>query len=339
MLIRKRRGLRATLTACTVTAALLGGAGAQSASAWVPCPTGGNSAGAIDEWETIWPTGGADAKGVTMCLGEEGIFGSDKGWLQIVDLNDGASIRLMGDREPTGPASHPYQPDVVFRKRTAHDWYTWLQSLNPNEGENFWWTRPAARYLFSTTNASFFKDSDNDHDTTVPFPRRDWGGLAASFGVSSTLRDSDWDAPKRGLLIGDPDPWDSPVQKVRVVNFTTHYVPADIPSLLMHVGGNVNNYDTVDYTVSFTPDYRVGGASRRNYLGVYRNVVYLFTSDADYTNAQAIAIMQEINPNMDLIQLDGGGSAQMYSLLGEMDSSIPIFDREVADVLAIYRAP
>lgn len=73
---------------------------------------------------------------------------------------------------------------------------------------------------------------------------------------------------------------------------------------------------------------------------MYGDVVYLFTSDAEYSNAEATAIMNEIQPGMDLIQLDGGGSAQLYSAYGEMDTAdgYPFQDREVMDVLAIYRA-
>jgi hypothetical protein len=46
---------------------------------------------------------------------------------------------------------------------------------------------------------------------------------------------------------------------------------------------------------------------------------------------------------MELIQLDGGGSAQFSSAYGEMDSSIPNIppffeDRAVPSVLAVYRA-
>jgi hypothetical protein len=149
-------------------------------------------------------------------------------------------------------------------------------------------------------------------------------------------------------MIGSPI--EPETQDVAIETFPAHYEFEDIWTYLSHVGGNVYNYDTWDAAVSFTPEVVVGEAeeeykNRRNYLGIYDHVVYIFTSDNDYTNAETVEIMNEIQPGMEMIQLDGGGSAQFYAEeYGEMDSSIPYIptyseDREVASVLAVYRAP
>jgi len=344
---RKRRELHATLTtlvasACTIVA-LLAIMAASAFASNVPCPSGGNRAGSISEWETTWPPPRTDGAGVTMCLGEEGIWGTDKGWLQIVDLRAGAKIRLIADREPTGPESSAYEPDTVFRKRTAEDWYTWIRSLNPSLGENWAYTQPRAGKLFSTTNGSFFKDTDNANDTTMPFPRWTWG-VADTFGQAQRLSGEeegafDWEQPKKYLAVGYHNEFEEPeTQAVRVGSFPTRYEWEDLETYIQHVGGDPYNFDTIDATVSFAPTVRIGSSRRRTYLGTYGSVVYLFTSDAEYSNEAALAIMQEIRPGMEVIQLDGGPSAQMYSEWGEMDSEVNIHDQEVADVVAIYTA-
>jgi len=345
----KRRELLSTLTPRVGIASILAAAlltiTAASASAYVNCPPNGNRAGDIDEWETIYPTEEEpDHKGVTMCLGE-GDFGWDKGWLQIVDLGDGAKIRLIADREPTGPESSTYEPETVFRKRTAEDWYRWIRSLNPFVGENWAYTQPRAGKLFSTTNANFFKDTDNEHNTTMTFPRSTWG-VADTWGMTERLFNEraeaisrfDWEANKRSLQIGYHNEYEEPfVQAVDVDPFPTHYEYEDL-ELLGHVGGNPEVFDTIDFGISMAPEVTVGESTRRNYLGVYYDKVYIFTSDSFYTNAEAIAIMNEIQRGMDLIQLDGGGSAQVHSAYGGMRSRARVTQRQVADVIAIYKA-
>jgi len=96
--------------------------------------------------------------------------------------------------------------------------------------------------------------------------------------------------------------------------------------------------DTVDAAVSFTPEYTVGELRRRNYVGLYGDTLYIFTSKDNYTNAQAISIMREIQAGINLIQMDGGASTQFYSAYGEMRSNELGSAREVPTVLAVYRA-
>jgi hypothetical protein len=358
----KRRGLHVRLTtlvvaACAMVAVLA--FMAQAASAFVPCPSGGNRAGSISEWETLWGTSAETAKGVTMCLGEEGFFGTDKGYLQIVDLTDGAKIRLHADVDPESPASYLSQPDTIYRKRVVEEWYSWLRTIEiegPVESWDYSW--PSSDRLFSVTNATFFTETDNDLNTTVPLPVLTLGEKS-SLGVAwRRARDyereerrrlnGDYEAPKKVVMIGEMynEEYREQTQSVRVGSFPTHYEFETRPegpfiSSLMHAGGT-RAYDTMEAAVGFTPEYDLGGerqSKRRNYVGTYGSIVYIFTSDAEYTNEEATAIMQEIQPGMEVIQLDGGGSASLYSDYGEMDSSVPVFDREVPNVLAIYRAP
>ena len=347
----KRRGLHAAFTACAVTVGVLAGT-AESASAFVPCPSGGNRAGSISEWTTTWPPNErTDPKGVTMCLGEEGIWGTDKGWLQMVDLGDGARIRLPTQVDPSsryglwnyGLLGEPY---TLYTKRTAEDWYAWLRNYDPeNPAYEFSYEFPPSTRLFSVTTASFFKDDNNERPTRLPFPFL-FFEHHDSFGMSSVLRDEDYAAEKKSLEIGSPTSYGEEEaeinQTVRLEGFPARYTSSDVVTKLQYEGrtiGDPEEWGIIDGLVSFAPWYRVGESNRRNYLGVYGDTVYIFTSDALYTNEQAYEIMREIQPGMDVIQLDGGGSAQLYSEYGEMDSSIPIFNREVPNVLAIYRAP
>jgi hypothetical protein len=334
----KRRGLRATLTACAVSVGVLAGT-SQVASAFVGCPGSGTRSANVDSWNTLWPIEErVDPKGVALCEGVGGLFNNTRGYLQIADLGDGAKIRLHADVDPESPGAWLGEPDVLYRKRTADDWYSWLVNLDPENEANWSYVQPSQARLFSVTNASFFSDTDNEHQTTMSFPLITWGELS-TYGQAERNYESgnrfDWEQPKKGLQIGSLY---GGTQRVRVDPIRTRYQYEDLIAELMHVGGEPNRYDTIDAAVSFTPEVRIGESNLRTYFGVYGDTVYVWVTDDEFTNAEAAATMQEIQPGMEVIQMDGGGSSQFYSLYGEMDSSIPIADREVPSVLAIYRA-
>lgn len=348
---REGRGRRATLTARVATlgtmAAALLGVTAQSASAYEPCP-GPISAGGILNWNTLWPTPGADPKGVTLCHGFGSVF--SKGYLQIVDLSDGAKLRMVSAIED--PPDRYWGHQRYF-KQTADEWYADIRAGGLVSS-------PASSRLFSTTNASYFNDSSiTTHWTSLPLPHRfnqvqeTWGSAmydqwksgsgwrCNGDGTGTGTTSPDVCATKRALFLGDPSAgW----QDIGMY-YLSAYSTFDLPFFLDAGQARTvlsNDDRSWDGTVGFSPTYEVGatGASnRRNYLGMASGKVYIFTSDTDYTTAEANAIMQEIVPGMTTIQLDGGGSAQFHSAYGSMDSSIPSFDREVPDVLAVYRAP
>lgn len=337
------RGFRATLvvwltTACLVAAWLA--ATAQSASAYVPCPDYEIEAGEISYWSQLWPPRGADAKGVTLCHGT-GLFYS-KGYLQIADLNDGAKLRLVSEIDLDSPPPGKLEPYTRYYKRTADDWYSYIRGGGSST--------PDPSRLFSTTNASFFSDTDGP-STNLPFPHR-FNHVHETWG--KTMYEEAWVKP--APVCPDPEAFDYCASKTLLRIGTTAETPQRVG-----VGRMLNFFDAgqaevmlrdghsnygpawpgaADATLGFNPFTQVGDSeARRNYIGTYGNRVYIFTSDTKYTNQQMYDIMQAIQPGMVTMQLDGGGSAQFHSAYGWMDSNIPIADRKVPDVLAIYRAP
>ena len=345
----KRRGLRAVLMACAVIVGVLAGT-TQFASAFVPCPSEGNIAGGISEWYTEWPTGSEDAKGVTLCHGVSGL--SSKGYLQIVDLSDGAKIRLQTQVDPTSEYGsfhygESHSPNTLFTKRTAYNWYQWIRRLPEEEEVLPQSIRPSPSRLFSVTNGGFFKsDENNERPTKVPFPVWNWG-LQSSFGVSQNAEEEGPDklAEKKALVIGSGFRifGEETTQTVKVETFPRNYESGDPYTYLRNEGNPLGEeHEVADAIVGFTPEYVVGEAeeeykNRRNYIGVYQNKVYIFTSDSHYTNNEAWEVLREIQPGIQVVQLDGGGSAQFYSAYGEQESTVPVNPREVPTVLAIYR--
>jgi hypothetical protein len=172
-------------------------------------------------------------------------------------------------------------------------------------------------------------------------------------------RDPDWSASKRIFMLG----WlyeAGRTQAARIGAFPTYYPePYEFEEESEEEEGGIISRlywesieradptcecnSTMDAAVGFSPEYEFGELNCRNYIGVYGHIVYVFTSDYEYTQAQMRSIMQEIQPGMEVIQMDGGGSASFYSAYGEMRSSIPQVppiteNRKVPNVLAIYRA-
>jgi hypothetical protein len=342
----KRRGLHVTLTACAVSVGVLAGT-SQVASAFVECPSfTSRPLGAT--WRTIYPRREDTRKGVALC--HVGNIGGTMGWLQIADLGDGAKVRLHTDVDPASPEPSAYEPDTLYRKRVAEEWYSWIRSL-PSTEQYQPWLEPSPTRLFSVTNATFFKDSDNDNETTLPLPLQTWAHTetlgvafrnayprfpAEEWVFDTPRREEDYDAPKKALLF-DAGFWGEETQQARVQSFPTAYEIEDIGAWYEEI----ETFYPADAAVGFTPEYRVGEYSRRNYVGVYGDTVYVFVSQGEIRNSDASAAMQEIQPGMQVVQMDGGGSAQFYSRYGEMDSSLPwpLENREVPNVLAIYSAP
>jgi len=337
-------GHRATRTAWvvatgTAVAAVLA-VTAPSASAYVACPTWPSPAGSIEDWATKWPAPGANPKGVTLCQAQ--VEGHGMGYLTILDLRDGAKLRLVSQVDPGSPIPRADRPYTEYKKRTASSWYSYIRS-----GGSY--ISPDPSRLFSTTNASFFNTTANGVATTLPFPHRfnqgheTWGSaMVEDWGASCPNPEAfDYCATKKLLRIGTPS--ETP-QKLGVTPMFRVYDSVQAQLVLQDGHRSIGESwpGAADATVAFDPLTSVGSASRRNYIGKYGNVVYLFTSTESYTNAQAAQIMQDIQPGMSVMQLDGGGSAQMHSAYGTIDSvipDIPFGNREVADVLAVYTGP
>jgi hypothetical protein len=341
---RKRRGLHVRLTtlvvsACTMVALLA--LMAQAASAYVPCPSGETRTGGI-RFANVWGSTRENARGVTLCWGLVRPI-TTAGYLQIIDLTDGAKLRLQTIWDNSGPRGLINQPLTRYWKKTPAEWYSFIKEERAVEDE---YTFPPKAQLFSTTNATFFTETNNSTSTTLPFPF--FGYLEKhSLGVSYIRGlagiDLDYEAPKKVFMIGDPYQAER-VQAARVGSFPTYY-PEPIPEeeeeewlfieSIMHAGGIPEVEDTMEAAVGFTPEYRVGERVRRNYLGTYGNIVYIFTTKVSYTNEEMRSIMQEIQPGMEVIQMDGGGSAAFYSEYREFESPL---HRKVPNVLAVYTA-
>src|SRR5690242_7128542 len=133
MSIRTPRGLHATLAMLVAAACMIVGLMAVMATTAtasnVPCPSGEFRNGDIDAWDTVWPPPRTDGRGVTMCEAFGGPFNLlVRGYLQIVDLEAGARIRLLSQADET--EGEPWDPvsRTLFEKRTAQQWYEWIEN-------------------------------------------------------------------------------------------------------------------------------------------------------------------------------------------------------------------
>jgi hypothetical protein len=340
----KQRGLHVRLTtlvvaACTMVALLA--LMAQAASAYVPCPTREARAGNITGWVTLAGRTRETARGVTLCRANW--ISVPQGYLQIVDATDGARIRLQTEVDPSGEPAEPEQPNTLFVKRSAAEWYNFLRGMRREEQTEIEYMLGApAERLFSTTNATFFKDTNPlTGSTRLPLPFLGWP-WKDTLGVAFTRRSEselDWTAPKKIYSTGYPTATPQPVD---VGAFPTYYPEPWGPegSLYWEAVGVMEEAEAFEAAVGFSPEYRIGERSRRNYVGTYGYITYIFTSRVEYTNAQMRSIMQEIQPGMDVVQMDGGGSAQIYApSIAEMPSNVPVTGRPVPNVFAIYRGP
>jgi hypothetical protein len=343
------------LTVCAVIVGVLAGT-TQTASAFVACPAagvGGRSAG-IARWITLWGTERRVAKGVTLCRAEAGTAFITNGYLEIVDLADGAKVRLQS-KMTTESYSSFYEPQVLFDKRTARGWYEWIRGLR-RTNETATWLEPERSRLFSTTNATFFREGTPSTTTRLPFPYINYSieeTLGMSFArahptfptegweTEPERSEVDYERPKKTLLLSAnfyeegifPE-----IQRVAIQPFRSRYEIEDMANW----EEEIEEFFVADAAVSLPPEYDLGGeraSNQRTYIGVYGRVVYVWVTESKYTNAQANATMQEIRPGMRAIQMDGGGSTQFYTNgYGERRSEDPIIDRPVPTVLAIYRS-
>jgi hypothetical protein len=326
----KATGFRGAVTRllaiCTFSTALVA-AGAQPVSAFEGCPTTDGPIEGFDYWHTGFPNEPIGSPeyleqsqaGVTMCYGSssEDPWETGLAYVQIIDLADGAKIRIHSEKDPEQevPAS---DMDWKFNKKRIFDWFDdtfW----NPYGGN------PDGSLLFSTTNASFFTDTMNP-TSELSLPEKS-GAFMQSLGVALHGTDPAWNALKRYLKLGPPD--SSGAQEIEIGSFPTHYSLTDYETTFD---------DAYDGLVGFEPLYGGTGYSRRTMLGVAGSKVYILTTDAWFTLAEAQQILQFFHPGMTTIQLDGGGSTSFFSAftISWVDSYVA---REVPDVLGVYFGP
>ncbi|NDL59517.1 phosphodiester glycosidase family protein [Phytoactinopolyspora mesophila] len=277
-----------------------------------------------------------DERGVTLCRGEV-LSGPPPevpaAVLQIVDLEAGANVSLVSEAVDIGSGA---STDNEFYKRLAIDWFDWIESRA---------AAPAPSRLFSTTNASFFTDTSGDR-TALSLPQdslqwpTDFPFPVANRTYGAALGDHDdpaWGGLKRALKIGNPG---NTPQFVSIEEFPTEYDEADVEATF---GGFMNPQcgggDCIYGTVGFQPLYEISGpgVSGRTFVGVVPgSKMYILSLDTPVTIEDANEILQSFGSIM-AIQLDGGGSTQMYAEgYVEIPSAI---GRTVPDVLAVYLAP
>jgi hypothetical protein len=324
-----------------------------AAYAWVPCPTAEIPSASVEHWITQYGERRETAKGVTLCEGDGGFFENTRGFLQIVDLGDGAKVRLQAQANTTTPREW-LSPQTLYKKRTAEDWYYWIRGLS-SEGRNQAWLNPEKTLLFSVTNASFFKETEGSESRlSWPFmfafaneslgmafleawpnyPRPGWrlGGPRAN---------ADYDAPKSVLQLSS-EMRPEHAQSVRIRGFRERYEYEDVDAWFR--SHPEDPFSIKDAAVSVPGEYDRSGvreSKRRTYVGVWGQIVYIWATDDEFTTEEANATMQEIQPGMDVIQMDGGGSTQFFAgEYGSLNSlGSPITSRAVPTVLSVYRGP
>lgn len=323
---------------------LLGGALLTAGALVLPSST--QSAQAQDactpDWETVAGDWNVmyDDRGVTLC--RTSLVGTSLSTMQIVDLAAGAKVRLISDH--AAPRINSY-----YNKRQASEWFDWIPSNTD---------RPSPALRFSTTNASFFTlTSEPVTPFALPHTARQWypdcppligeespceythTQIAVAFDSPDN---PDWHAPKRMLTIGDPDA-QLAEQDVEIGAFPTHYDILDVFDGLTKGGASW------DGTVGFDPLYEASGPgdeSNRTYAAVNGSKLYILTMTgvpvvAGFTVDEAKDVIESFaGSSANSIQLDGGGSTQMYADWGEGPLDISSYiNRPVPDVLAVYLSP
>jgi len=309
------------------------------------CTPSGSTA-PVDEWKTEF-TG----RGVTLCLGNEHVIGSPDAALQIVDLSAGAKVHLVSDAcldpDTCGYSDVARQTDLPYRKRTVSEWADWIID-NVHEPE-------FGSELFSTTNASFFRDTGFTEPMSpiflaqkttdyvpngAPFRQNSTWGLASA--PKHHIRPW-WNSRKVALSLGDVH---IPHQKAEMFDFPRHYKDDDIGDLFFGQEADSERING-DQIVGRAPN--VGEkTARRTYVGIDQSGgerdrrIFILNANIGYTLDQAETTLESFGSTFE-VQLDGGASTQLWADVngGEtvIPDGIPFIDREVPDTVAVYLAP
>ncbi|PZF84847.1 hypothetical protein [Jiangella anatolica] len=312
------------LAAGLITAVSFGAAQPASALQSCPAPTQPPVAG-IEYWIQQY-----SGNGVTVCWGMDNAGGIAQlaAVMQIVDLADGAQVRLRSDYVcPPGGCPGVFAPDTQFEKHTAEEWHDLWGGGSGGPGT-----------LFSTTNAGFFKD-DRNPTTALTFPQLTTGSVT-SYGYAF-YGGPDFTNAKASLTLGPPGLG----QAVKMRNFGPEYA---ILNVNQHWGCNTSGHGCTagyDGTVGFHPAVNLTGnpddVARRTMVGVNASVnvnasrVYILTTVRSYKLADARQMLKYFGSQSE-VQLDGGGSTSSISEYHQIDSTI---FRPVPQVLMVYSAP
>jgi hypothetical protein len=326
MEIAWRTRLSSVLCSITVLAAWLLATPATTFAAET-CPASSTSP-IIDEWKEVYRN-----RGVTLCKGVEYTIVGERlrAYVQIVDFNEGAKMRIMSE---VAPPSTPGNPATTFRVRTAADWYPWVK-LNVST--------PNPSLVFSTTNASFHVNPDVD--TPLSLPHKKWNQVLSTGWALTHPGDVAWLAPKRKFGLGHPS---NTPQTAYMAPFPSA-PPANTTYTLTDVLNGLNGY--WDGIVGVDPQHEFvpGQKARRTMLGLRdlsgcwgcpQDRAYILTTAATFTVPDARDILATDFNTMWNIQLDGGNSTQLESAYGTITSGLCYINcRAVPDVLVVYLAP
>jgi hypothetical protein len=315
----------------------------QSANAYDPhaCDYLPLTAGAT-HWNTLF----AD-RGVTYC-GSVNASGDWRVFIQIIDLDQGASVSLKGVPDHS---SNNGQQDTKYYKLTADEWFTVLnspafhQNVNNPYGPNY-----ASAKLFSVSNAGFFADNIPllNASTEMSFPQglmyydpapgvnawqvaklQDGTVYKSAHDATPGIYDQAWDANKIAIAINHPSQYCAPslapagsgLSRVEMHPFAIHYTLTDATNFLWtdpysqpisycHIFG--------DQFVGLDPTWNASGEARRTYFGVDNpsnaHKIFILNSQQHLTGSVAEQMLHSAGAGGQygsVAQLDGGGSTQL----------------------------
>lgn len=305
----RRLAVIVAMATMALSAAILS-VSATSAYALQSCPT--TAVGGLPYWIQT----GAATRGIVLCRGAVGVTAAPNAYVQIVNLSAGAKIRLVST-VATGTRNQA-DGGTGFQPRTAKQWYTGIKAGS-------FVSNPPGSRLFSTTNGAFFINTSGS-PTALSMPEKTGGSVSTRGWVVDNLRTGDaaWNGLKAIFGLSTV----AATQGSSIQGFPTHYTSADVA-----------NYTAGcwECVVGFAPTYHVPGSNvtaRRTYVGRNSTSVYILSASGNYTEAQANSILSAFGATS-TVQLDGGGSTQMYV----SDAVNVTAARAVPEVLAVYYAP
>lgn len=261
-----------------------------------------------------------NAKGVLVCQALQKDNSDIQADLQIVDLSAGAKVRVIS-RVASGQT--PGTPGTKFEKRNAPAWDTWIRANATSI--------PPSR-LFSVVNASFFVNVNPAIATTeLSLPEMTGSSIRSQGFALAHHTDAAWNRAKTSVAFSSPTT--AGTQAVFAQNFPTNYTPTNInQAFLPFYDGLVAFAPLAGDTVSSDRRTALGYASSTHQL-------FILSSESHLTLGQASAILTFAGSDFN-IQLDGGGSGQLYSrTMDNAGLDVGWTGREVPDVLAVWQAP
>lgn len=306
------RTLAASVAACFTAVATLVGGSALTGSIVEAAPPSCARVGSVN-----YPFVSRDvAKGYALCSLEPSP-GTSTGYVMIIDLKAGA--RLANLQQVTSGSG---TANAQFQRRIASDWWNWA-------GSNV--ASPSGGPLQAVVNAAFL--TSYNPTTALSFPLKN-NGTVLTPGANP-------DGYSKRMF-----GWYANGSKAYLSNFNyTGNDPSTVNLYMSSVNAGVVGY------------YPNGGPAqspdRRNFVGVRDtdgngdfDRVYILATKTSYSLAEATRILAGHFGTSSNVQLDGGGSTQLYTGLpfdNKIDSKgcgIPTVGcRAVPHMIAVYSAP